>query len=199
MKLKLVMSFVSLVYSALQPMAEAKVYSLQIQKTNSTIQFSAPRSSTFFVKGSFRDISGEVNLDSRNLENSTLSAFIPIATLSTDVKKRDDDLKGEKYFDSQRCSQATFKSINIRKLGAGKYLMKGLLTLHNVQKAVSISFGNPRLEFKSGSVSKFSARGFSEIVPNDFSLELKNIHPDGLVRLSGKVKLELNLCATRNP
>ena len=61
-----------------------------------------------------------------------------VASINTEVKMRDDDLRSSRFFDVEQYPKMTFKSNSINKLGKNRYKLSGDLTMHGITKPVTM-------------------------------------------------------------
>ena len=101
----------------------------------------------FFTKvpGSFTKVKGSIVVDRDQLENSTVETVIEVASINTNVKMRDDDLRTH-FFAATQFPVMTFKSKSWKKTGDETYDVTVELKIKNVTKEVvlkvkSLGFG----------------------------------------------------------
>ena len=101
----------------------------------------------FFTKvpGSFTKVKGTIVVDRDQLENSTVETVIDVASINTNVKMRDDDLRA-RFFAVTQFPVITFKSKAWKKTGDQTYDVTGDLRIRSVTKEVvlkvkSLGFG----------------------------------------------------------
>ncbi|HEY3268963.1 MAG TPA: YceI family protein [Armatimonadota bacterium] len=92
------------------------------------------------VRGRFDDIAGAISADAAHPENSSVQFTMQAASVDTNVKMRDDDLRSANYFDVAKYPTLTFQSTKVRKGKRGSYVADGDLTIHGVTKAISLPF-----------------------------------------------------------
>lgn len=116
------------------------LYSQQtINASSSKVNFEISNMGFKTVEGSFSGMSGTVNFQPSNLNNSTLEVCIDAKTVDTDNETRDEHLSKEDFFYVEKYPSICFKSTSISKSETG-YLAKGTLTMRGVSKEVSIPF-----------------------------------------------------------
>jgi polyisoprenoid-binding protein YceI len=98
------------------------------------------------VPGFFSKVKGAVVVDRDHLENSTVEAVIEVASITTNTRMRDDDLRSGNFFAATKSPTMTFKSKVWKSSGAGTYAVTGDLTIKSVTKEVvlkvtSLGFG----------------------------------------------------------
>jgi polyisoprenoid-binding protein YceI len=142
-------SILSLVIAALAlgslSSAKAAVESYNIDPVHTWVGFSIAH---FFTKvpGYFSKVKGTIVVDRDNLENSTVEAVIEVASITTNTKMRDDDLRSTNFFAAAQFPSMTFKSKSWKNIGDNTYDVTGTLTMKNVAKEVvlkvkSLGFG----------------------------------------------------------
>jgi polyisoprenoid-binding protein YceI len=102
----------------------------------------------FFTKvpGFFGKMKGSVVVDRSNIANSTVEAVIEAASITTNTRMRDDDLRSANFFDVAKFPAVTFKSKSWKSTGGDTYSITGDLTIKSVTKEVvlkvaSLGFG----------------------------------------------------------
>ena len=89
------------------------------------------------VEGRFNDVKGSFNLDN-DLSKSMVEVTIPISSIDTGVKKRDDHLKSPEFFNAKKFPTMTFKS---KKFSGTleNFEVTGDLTIKDVTKEVTLT------------------------------------------------------------
>ena len=103
-----------------------------VDPAHSAAEFKVKHMMISNVKGSFRALSGVLNLDEADVTGSSVEAFLPVATLSTGDEQRDGHLKSADFFDAEKFPTITFKSNEVKRTGEGEYAVTGDLTLRGV-------------------------------------------------------------------
>lgn len=86
--------------------------------------------------GRFTKVSGHIELDEKNIENSKVTIEIPVASLDTHNQKRDKHLKGPDFFNAKQFPKITFTSKSLSKNGK-KYKLTGTLSMHGESKEIT--------------------------------------------------------------
>ena len=142
-------SLLALVFAALAlgslTSANAAVETYNIDPVHTWVGFSV---SHFFTKvpGYFSAVKGTVIVDREHLENSKVEAVIEVASITTNTKMRDDDLRSTNFFAAATVPVMTFKSKSWKSTGGDTYAVTGTLNMKNVPKEVvlkvkSLGFG----------------------------------------------------------
>jgi len=125
--------------------APAAVETYDIDPVHTWVGFTV---SHFFTKvpGYFGKVKGTIVVDREHLENSTVEAVIEVASITTNTKMRDDDLRSTNFFAAATFPAMIFKSQAWKSTGGDTYDVTGILTMKNVAKEVvlkvtSLGFG----------------------------------------------------------
>ena len=125
--------------------ARAAIETYNIDPVHTWIGFTIAH---FFTKvpGYFGKVKGTIVVDRDHLENSTVEAVIEVASITTNTKMRDDDLRSTNFIAAADFPAITFKSKMWQNTGGDTYAVTGVLTMKNVAKEVvlkvtSLGFG----------------------------------------------------------
>ena len=125
--------------------AEAAVETYDIDPVHTWVGFTI---SHFFTKvpGYFGKLKGTIVVDRDHLENTTTEAVIEVASITTNTRMRDDDLRSTNFFAAARFPAMTFKSKAWKSTGGGTYAVTCVLTMKSMAKEVvltvtSLGFG----------------------------------------------------------
>lgn len=145
------------------------------------------------VRGRFNDYTGTVNMDPKNMANSSVEFHIKAASIDTNNADRDKHLRTADFFDVEKYPEITFKSDSVKVTGKNKYNVTGTLTMHGVSKKVTLPvtflgegkdpWGGTRAGFETTTTLDRKAYGivWNKAVDN------------GGVLLGDDVKVEINL------
>jgi polyisoprenoid-binding protein YceI len=173
--------------------AAAQVQTWNIDPAHSAAQFSVRHMGISNVHGSFTKVSGKVDYDPANVSKTVIDATIEAASVDTRVEMRDNDLRGDHFFDAAKYPSITFKSKKVESAGTGKLKVTGDLTIHGVTKEVVLDVDGPTEPAKdpkgnlhvgaSGSTKinrkDFGVNGASAMVGDDvpITLDLELVRP----------------------
>jgi polyisoprenoid-binding protein YceI len=90
------------------------------------------------TKGKFARVSGTLELDREHPEHSSVSVQVPVQSIDTGIRKRDDHLRSDEFFDVAKYPQVTFKSRSVKQTGPQAGDVTGDLTMHGVTRLVTL-------------------------------------------------------------
>lgn len=145
------------------------------------------------TRGRFNDFAGTVNLDPKNLANSSVDFTIKATSIDTNVPDRDKHLRGADFFDVEKYPEITFKSKSIKAAGKDTYNVLGTLTMHGVSKDITLPvtylgqakdpWGNTRAGFEATTT----------LNRKDFGIVWNKALDAGGAMLGDDVKVNINL------
>ncbi|MGZ3790575.1 MAG: YceI family protein, partial [Bacteriovorax sp.] len=107
----------------------------QVDPDHTRVQFTVPHFVISLVEGRFDDVKGTLVLAPK-FKDSTVVAVVDINSVDTAVKKRDEDLRSERFFDAAKYPTMSLKS---KKLSGSPeaFTMVADLTIKDVTKEVT--------------------------------------------------------------
>lgn len=110
--------------------------SWNVDTNHSQIAFSAKHMGIFTVRGQFAKFEAQLNYDEANPENSTVSAKVDAASITTNNEQRDGHLKSPDFFNVGEYPYVTFESTRVEKLSGNTGKLYGTLTIRGVSNPV---------------------------------------------------------------
>jgi polyisoprenoid-binding protein YceI len=137
-----------------------------IDPAHSKVGFEIPHLVISTVEGRFPTFEGTVTAG-KKFQDTKIEAKVDVGSIDTGVKKRDEHLKSEDFFDAAKYPAMTFKSSKITG-GPQSFKMEGDLTIHGVTKKVTFdsrylgsvkdAYGNTKAAFSAK--TKISRKAF---------------------------------------
>lgn len=168
----------------------------ELDPVHTRIGFTARHLMISNVAGRFMDFTGNILYDEQDITKSAVSVKIQAASVNTENKMRDDDLRSPNFFDVAKFPEITFQSSRIEKQGDG-YVCAGTLTMHGASKEVTIPFailgkikdpwGNTRIGLEGG----------LRIDRRDWGLTYSKTLDNGGLIVGNDVKIDLNIEAVK--
>jgi len=88
--------------------------------------------------GKFTSFSGKIDVDREHPENSSVTAQIHVRSIDTRIKKRDDHLRSQEFFNVEKFPQITFRSRSVKRTGPQSGDILGDLTMHGVTRPITL-------------------------------------------------------------
>lgn len=143
----------------------------QIDGDHSFAFFGARHHVVGLVRGRFDKVSGTVSV-SRDLADCSIDVTIDVASISTQIKERDEDLQSPAYFDVKKFPVMTYRGRGIRHLKGNLWIMDGALTIRGVTKIVPLTFAfnGMDLSVKSGNPARAAFHATAETKRAEFGM-----------------------------
>ena len=90
------------------------------------------------VPGRFKEFSGAIQLDEKNLAASSVEVTIQTASINTENERRDGDLRSQNFFHADSFPSITFKSTKIVPGPDKTFLIYGDLNMRGVTRPVTL-------------------------------------------------------------
>jgi len=179
--------------SVIAATAVAQTSTWNIDPNHSTAQFTVRHLAISNVSGNFTKVTGTVQLNDKDITQSTVNAVIDAASVDTRVPDRDRDLRSPNFLDVEKYPTLEFKSKRIVN-GGGKLQMIGELTLHGTTREVTLDIDGPTPELNDpwGNVR----RGFSAsttINRKDYGVVWNNTLKTGEAVVGDNVKIQIDV------
>jgi len=120
-----------------------------LDPVHSTVQFKVKHLMISNVKGVFEKFKGTVFIDENDISKSKVDVSIEMASLNTNIAKRDEHLRSADFFDVAKFPVMTFVSTKVEKAGADRLKVTGNLSIKGVTKSVVLNVEGPTGEIKS--------------------------------------------------
>lgn len=118
---------------------KAKAGSYEIDTSHASVLFAVKHFGFSWFQGRFDTVSGSLNLDPKQPENSNLTADIAISSLHTGVKELDPQLLDKAMFDAANYKIANFTSTSVTRTGDNTANVEGLLTIKDIIKPITLT------------------------------------------------------------
>ena len=111
-----------------------------IDPAHSSINFAVRHLLINDVRGRFDDYSGTILYNADDVSRSSVEFTAKVASIDTDIAKRDEHLRTADFFDVAKYPEMTFKSTRVERKGEDGFIAHGDFTLHGVTKQVALPF-----------------------------------------------------------
>ncbi|MEJ5306514.1 MAG: YceI family protein [Ignavibacteria bacterium] len=132
-KLLVLIIFINVIY------AQSKSESVWVvDKAHSKIGFSVTHLLISEVEGHFKDFDLKVVSTKDDFVDAKIEFTAKTASIFTDNEKRDEHLKSDDFFNSEKYPEMKFVSKSFKKVGKNKYKLTGDLTIRDVTKPITL-------------------------------------------------------------
>ena len=107
-----------------------------VDKNHAKIGFTITHLLVSDVDGHFGKFDAKITSSKEDFSDAVLDMTAEAASINTDNEKRDEHLRSADFFDVAKFPSITFKSTSFTPAGAGKYTVKGNLTMKGVTKPI---------------------------------------------------------------
>ncbi|MCD9186507.1 MAG: YceI family protein [Pyrinomonadaceae bacterium] len=174
----------------LKPEETTGTYSLD--KAHSSIGFRVRHMGLVDVPGYFRDFSGTIKYDGKDVSKSSVEFSAKMESVDTGVAGRDKHLKTADFFEVEKYPEMTFKSTKVEKKGKN-WIVTGDLTMKGVTKSLSIPFTVVDIIKDQRGGTKMGVMAETVINRRDFGVNYGSNMPNGVAMLSDNITVVLNL------
>lgn len=166
-------------------------------RAHSSIGFRVKHMGLVDVPGYFRDFSGAINYDSKDVTKSSVEFTAKVTSVDTGIEGRDKHLRNADFFEVEKFPEMTFKSTKVEKKG-NQWMITGNLMMKGVTKQISFPF-NIAGFIPGERGTRMGATAETVINRKDFGVNYGNTLPNGTPQLSDDVKVVLNIEAVMPP
>jgi polyisoprenoid-binding protein YceI len=124
-------------FAAAAPVGESGTYGFD--KAHSAIGFKVKHNGLIDIPGFFRDFTGSINYDAKDVTKSTVEFTAKATSIDTGVAGRDNHLRSKDFFEVEKFADVTFKSTKVEKKGKS-WMLTGDFTMKGVTKTITFPF-----------------------------------------------------------
>lgn len=144
-----------------------------LDKSHSRVGFTITHLLISEVDGNFKTFDAKITSTKPDLSDATFEMTADANSIDTDNERRDGDLKSDKWFDTAKYPNLTFKSTSFKKVEGNKYKMVGDLTMHGVTKPVTLDvtmIGPKEFPGRNGTQTKVGLKATGMLKRADFGV-----------------------------
>lgn len=121
-------------------LAAAPVFATDyVQAAGSTLAFGGMYQGEAF-SGRFPGFETRMTFDPADLASARLEVSIPLTTATTGNRDYDGEMRGKAFLDAAAFPQARYTATTFRHLDGDRYAADGTLSLHGIEKPVTLTF-----------------------------------------------------------
>jgi polyisoprenoid-binding protein YceI len=167
-----------------------------LDPAHTTVGFVARHLVVSKVRGSFSEVSGTITVADNPLE-SAVEVVIGAASINTGQPDRDNHLRSADFLELEKYPNLTYRSTGVKSHKGNEFVLAGELTIRDVTRAVDleVEYDGTVISPYGQEVIAFTAS--TEIDREEFGITWNQAIEAGGVMVGKKVKIELNIEATR--
>jgi len=169
----------------------------RIDTAHSVLAFAIKHNEIALVRGRFRDFSGKINYDDKDITKSSVEITAKIESINTGVDRRDAHLRTADFFDAATYPEMTFKSTRVERKGDNQYVLHGDLTLRGITKPVAIPFTVAGAIKDGQGNTRFGVAGQTTINRRVFGFTWGKTMENGGLDVGNEVMIDLQLEAVK--
>ena len=168
-----------------------------LDPAHSIIGFAVRHLEINWVEGRFKDFTGTIHFDDKDITKSSVEFTAKIESVDTGVEPRNKHLRTADFFDAAKYPEMTFKSTSIERKGKNEYMLHGDLTLKGVTKQVAFPFTITGAIKDPWGNTRFGIEAQTKINRRDFGINYGNALASGGFDVGDEVTIELHLEAVQ--
>ena len=170
---------------------EEQTGTYSFDKAHSSIGFRAKHFGLVEVPGYFRDFTGTVKYDGKDVAKSSVEFTAKMESVDTGVAGRDKHLRTADFFEVEKYPEMTFKSTRVEKKGKN-WMVTGDLMMKGVTKQIMFPITVAGF-VKTERGTKMGATAETTINRRDFGVNYDSKLPGGVAAVSDEIKVVLNV------
>lgn len=168
-----------------------------IDPTHSSAEFAVKHMMIATVRGRFRQLEGTLHLDEVEPTRSSVQATIQAASVDTGLELRDNDLRGDGFFDAERFPTIGFESTSVERVSDERWLVRGDLTIRDVTRPVILETEVEGRGRGFGGEERIGFSATTAIDRKDFGLTYNAALETGGLVVGDRVRITLDIEAAR--
>jgi polyisoprenoid-binding protein YceI len=161
-------------------------------KAHCFINFKVKHFGLIEVQGFFRDVTGTINYDSKDVTKSSVTFTAKVASVDTGVAPRDNDLRSKNFFEVETYPDMTFKSTKIVKKGKNLSIT-GDFTLKGVTKQITFPFQIAGFAKDPWGGNRIGVMAETLINRRDYGINYNEKLASGVLGVGDEVKISLQI------
>ena len=164
-----------------------------VDVSHTTVKFTVTHLVITEVDGLFKVFDGSIQTKNADFVDAQIDFSVDASSINTNNEMRDNHLKGDDFFNTEKFPKMTFKSKSFKKISGNKYELIGDLTIRDITKNVKfdVSYGgiakDPWGNIKAG----FKAS--TQIKRSEYNLKWNTLTESGGAVVSDEVDAQLKL------
>jgi len=171
-----------------------------IDPAHSIIGFAIRHLEINWVEGRFKDFTGVIHFDEKDVTRSTVEFSAKVESIDTGVEPRNKHLRTPDFFDVEKYPTITFKSTKVEQAEPGKLKVTGDLTIHGVTKPVVLDVEGPTAAVKDPwGNQRAAANATTKINRQDFGVKWNATMDGGGLVVGDDVAITIDVEMVQKP
>lgn len=162
-----------------------------IDPSHSSTHFSITHLVIAKVKGRFDKFEGSFDFDEKTQKLDNVNVTIDAASINTNEKKRDEDLRSPNFFNVAKYPKITFKSLKTLYKDSKPHKLEGLLTIHGVTKPVILEIDYKGAITDPMGLRRIAFEAETKIDRTDFGITWNKAIEAGQFLVGHEVKIDI--------
>lgn len=165
----------------------------QLDPAHSEVTFRVRHLVIATVSGKFSTFSADLSTDGDDFSTAKVDFKVDTASIDTGMDMRDNHLRSDDFFNSEKFPEILFHSTGIKKTDDGEYKLEGNLTIRDITKPVSLKaeFGGTAVDSYGNLKAAFEVSG--KLNRKEFGLRWDAVTEAGGAVVSDEVKIHANV------
>lgn|SRR5690625_5194147 len=164
-----------------------------VDAAHSYVGFSVRHMMISKVHGNFTQLEGTVEGDPNKLADTKINFKIDVNSINTNNEDRDNHLRSDDFFNSEKYPEITFSSTKIKEIDEDAYAVIGDLTIQDHTHETTFNIKKTGEATNPWGVTVIGFEGETEISRKQFGLTWNQTLETGGVVVSDEVKISLNI------
>lgn len=164
-----------------------------VDPTHTNVKFSVSHLVITEVEGNFKAFDGKVVTKEADFNNASVEFSVDVNSIDTDNGDRDQHLKGDDFFNSDKYPNMIFKSTSFKKINDKKYVLTGDLTIRDVTKKVTFDVSYAGTVKDPWGNTKAGFKATSSINRKEYGLKWSAATETGALVVGDDVSIVINL------
>lgn len=164
----------------------------RIDSAHSVIGFAIRHLEISWVEGRFKDYSGTIRYDDKDITKSSVEFTAKVESIDTGVEARDKHLRSADFFEVEKYPEMSFKSSRVERKGK-EFILHGDLTLKGVTKQVALPFTITGAIKDPRGNTRFGVEAQTSINRRDYGINFGTALANGGFDIGNEVTIKLHL------
>lgn len=166
-----------------------------IDPGHSSVQIQVERFGVVDVVGRFKDLSGEITYDTKDISKTTAKAIIKVESYDANNIGGEKAVKSKAFLDAESFPEISFDG-NKTYVKGGTNFLKGSLTVHGVTKEIELPYTikGPLLDLPTKKQS-IALRASTMVNRQDYGIAFDKTLPNGIKIVGNEVKITIIVLA----